>query len=80
MMTELDEVMQNTEQRAKAIARLLTLIEMDSAIIARERAEGMALMVDQYESLRANNVALLTQLIEGSGTLLAHLQIRPAAA
>lgn len=79
-MDELQEIIRDTELRAKAIARLLSLIDMDSAIIARELVEGNASTVAQYEALRNENVSTLAKLIEGPGTLLADLRVRPVAA
>ncbi len=80
-MESLDEIMHNTEQRAAAIARLLQLIEMDSAIIRRHReADEVGTYVQQYVDLRTRNLTTLTRLLESDGLLQAQLQIGQRAA
>ena len=80
-MESLDEIVHSTEQRAAAIARLLRLIEMDSAIIRRHRDEGdKSAYVQQYIELRTRNLLALTYLLESDGLLKAQLQLGQRAA
>lgn len=80
-MDSLDEIVRNTEQRAAAIARLLQLIEMDSAIIRRHReAQEEGAYVQQYIELRTRNLVTLTYLLESDGLLQAQLQLGQRAA
>ncbi|MBN8821869.1 MULTISPECIES: hypothetical protein [unclassified Spirosoma] len=80
-MESLDEIVHNTEQRAAAIARLLKLIEMDTAIIRRHQdAHDESIYTQQYIELRARNLMTLTQLLEADGLLKANLQLGNRAA
>ncbi|QMW04108.1 hypothetical protein [Spirosoma foliorum] len=80
-MNELEQILEDTELRAGAIARLLTLIERDSDIINRHRSIGDAgSYVQQYIDLREANLATLSRLLEAKGTIRAELHFTEQAA
>ena len=80
-MNELEQILEDTDLRAAAIARLLTLIERDSDIINRHRAVGdSGTYVQQYTELREANLATLARLLEAKGTIRAELHFSEQAA
>ena len=80
-MDELAQVLENTDLRASAIARLLALIEQDSDIINRHRATGeTGSYTQQYIALRETNLTLLTRLLEANGAIRADLHVAEQAA
>lgn len=75
-MDELTQILDQTDLRAAAIARLLSLIEQDSDIINRHRAAGdSGSYVRQYVALRETNLATLIRLLEAKGTIRANLHV-----
>jgi hypothetical protein len=80
-MNELEQILEDTELRAGAIARLLALIDRDSDIINRHRAIGdLGSYVQQYIELREANLATLSRILEAKGTIRAELHFAEQAA
>lgn len=80
-MNELEQILEDTDLRAAAIARLLALIERDSEIINRHRTAGdSGAYVQQYIELRNDNLATLARLLEAKGTIRADLSFSEQAA
>ncbi len=81
-MEELAQILDHTDLRAAAIARLLSLIEQDSDIINRHRAAAGDLgpYVQQYVELHETNLAVLTRLLEAKGIIRADLHVEEQAA
>ena len=76
-MNELEQILEDTDLRASAIARLLTLIDRDSEIINRYRETGdSGSYIQHYIELREVNQATLTRLLEANGTIRADLHFR----
>ena len=74
-MNELRQILEDTDLRAAAIARLLALIERDSDINNRHRTAGeVGPYVQQYVELRDANLATLARLLEARGTIRADLR------
>ncbi len=80
-MEELAQILDNTDLRAAAIARLLALIEQDTDIINRHKMAGdSGTYVQQYVDLRKTNLATLTRLLEAKGAIRAYLHFSEQAA
>lgn len=80
-MEELAQVLNDTNLRATAIARLLALIEQDTDIIYRHKMAGdSGTYVQQYIDLRETNLATLTRLLEAKGAIRADLHFSEQAA
>lgn len=80
-MNELEQILEDTNLRASAISRLLTLIERDSDIIHRHREVGESgSYLQQYIELREANLTTLARLLEAKGTIRADLHFSEQAA